>query len=138
MTRLINIDNGGTLTDICVIDGDDVRYTKTLTTPFDLEQLPVRRTYEGVRAFCTERTSSPPCSRPPTTSDTRRPRARTPSSSAKVHGLGLLVADPSLYDRLADVPSRAGNCWRRWSAIAVPSSRLTPTTRRCQASSSVK
>ena len=35
-TRLINIDNGGTLTDVCVIDGDEVRYTKTLTTPFDL------------------------------------------------------------------------------------------------------
>ena len=24
MTRLINIDNGGTLTDICVVDGDEV------------------------------------------------------------------------------------------------------------------
>ncbi len=31
MTRLINIDNGGTLTDVCVVDG--VRYTKTLITP---------------------------------------------------------------------------------------------------------
>jgi len=38
LTRLINIDNGGTLTDICVIDGDDVAYTKTLTTPFDLSR----------------------------------------------------------------------------------------------------
>jgi hypothetical protein len=38
MTRLINIDNGGTLTDICVVDGTDVRYTKTLTTPFDLSR----------------------------------------------------------------------------------------------------
>jgi N-methylhydantoinase A/oxoprolinase/acetone carboxylase beta subunit len=38
MTRLINIDNGGTLTDFCVVDGDDVRYTKTLTTPFDLSR----------------------------------------------------------------------------------------------------
>src|SRR4029078_6213077 len=37
-TRLVNIDNGGTLTDICVIDGDEVRYTKTLTTPFDLSR----------------------------------------------------------------------------------------------------
>jgi hypothetical protein len=35
-TRLINIDNGGTLTDVCVIAGDEVLYTKTLTTPFDL------------------------------------------------------------------------------------------------------
>jgi N-methylhydantoinase A/oxoprolinase/acetone carboxylase beta subunit len=29
MTRLINIDNGGTLTDFCLVDGDEVRYTKT-------------------------------------------------------------------------------------------------------------
>ncbi|MET8246962.1 hydantoinase/oxoprolinase family protein [Streptomyces sp. NPDC005202] len=38
MERLINIDNGGTLTDICVWDGEDFTYTKTLTTPFDLSQ----------------------------------------------------------------------------------------------------
>lgn len=36
--KLINIDNGGTLTDICVIDGDRVFRTKTLTTPHDLSQ----------------------------------------------------------------------------------------------------
>lgn len=35
---MINIDNGGTLTDICVIDGDCVHHTKTLTTPYDLSQ----------------------------------------------------------------------------------------------------
>ena len=33
---LISIDNGGTLTDVCVIDGDLVYHTKTLTTPQDL------------------------------------------------------------------------------------------------------
>ena len=38
MTRLINIDNGGTLTDICVIDGARVYRTKTITTPHDLSQ----------------------------------------------------------------------------------------------------
>jgi N-methylhydantoinase A len=38
MERLINIDNGGTLTDICVWDGQDFTYTKTLTTPFDLSK----------------------------------------------------------------------------------------------------
>lgn len=36
--RLINIDNGGTLTDICVIDEGRVFRTKTLTTPHDLSQ----------------------------------------------------------------------------------------------------
>ena len=38
MERLINIDNGGTLTDICVWDGRGFNYTKTLTTPFDLSK----------------------------------------------------------------------------------------------------
>jgi N-methylhydantoinase A/oxoprolinase/acetone carboxylase beta subunit len=38
MTRLINIDNGGTLTDFCFVDGGEVRYTKTLTTPYDLSR----------------------------------------------------------------------------------------------------
>jgi len=36
--KLINIDNGGTLTDICVIDGTRVYRTKTLTTPYDLSK----------------------------------------------------------------------------------------------------
>jgi N-methylhydantoinase A len=35
---LINIDNGGTLTDFCVVDGDRVHRTKTLTTPYDLSK----------------------------------------------------------------------------------------------------
>ncbi len=35
---LINIDNGGTLTDLCVIDGSRVHRTKTLTTPYDLSR----------------------------------------------------------------------------------------------------
>lgn len=36
--KLINIDNGGTLTDFCVIDGERIFRTKTLTTPHDLSQ----------------------------------------------------------------------------------------------------
>ncbi|MDD3761709.1 MAG: hydantoinase/oxoprolinase family protein [Nevskiales bacterium] len=36
--KLINIDNGGTLTDICVIDGERVYRTKTVTTPYDLSK----------------------------------------------------------------------------------------------------
>jgi len=42
---LINIDNGGTLTDICVIAGDKVHRTKTLTTPYDLSKC----LFEGLR-----------------------------------------------------------------------------------------
>ncbi len=45
MGKLINIDNGGTLTDICIIDGARVLHTKTLTTPYDLSKC----FYEGLR-----------------------------------------------------------------------------------------
>ena len=38
MERLINIDNGGTLTDIVVGTGTDFTFSKTLTTPVDLSQ----------------------------------------------------------------------------------------------------
>ncbi|MDQ6523755.1 hydantoinase/oxoprolinase family protein [Nocardioides sp. LHD-245] len=38
MSTLINIDNGGTLTDICVWDGAGFTFTKTLTTPHDLSE----------------------------------------------------------------------------------------------------
>lgn len=36
--KLINIDNGGTLTDICVVQGAQVWRTKTVTTPYDLSK----------------------------------------------------------------------------------------------------
>ncbi len=38
MGKLISIDNGGTLTDVCVVDGGRVHHTKVLTTPHDLSQ----------------------------------------------------------------------------------------------------
>ena len=38
MGMLINIDNGGTLTDFCVVDGSHVHRVKTLTTPHDLSR----------------------------------------------------------------------------------------------------
>jgi hypothetical protein len=44
MERSINIENGGTLTDICVWDGTEFTVTKTLTTPFDLS----RRLFDGI------------------------------------------------------------------------------------------
>ena len=34
----INIDNGGTLTDICIIHDGAVKKTKVLTTPYDLSK----------------------------------------------------------------------------------------------------
>jgi N-methylhydantoinase A/oxoprolinase/acetone carboxylase beta subunit len=36
VTLQINIDNGGTLTDICILTDTDVKKTKVLTTPYDL------------------------------------------------------------------------------------------------------
>ncbi|MGV9663268.1 hydantoinase/oxoprolinase family protein [Nocardia niigatensis] len=38
MDTLINIDNGGTLTDICVWNGTGFTFVKTLTTPHDLSE----------------------------------------------------------------------------------------------------
>ena len=38
MGKLINIDNGGTLTDIWVLDGENSYHTKTITTPYDLSK----------------------------------------------------------------------------------------------------
>ena len=45
MGKLITIDNGGTLTDICVIEGANVWRTKTITTPYDLSKC----FFEGLR-----------------------------------------------------------------------------------------
>lgn len=38
MGKLINIDNGGTLTDVVIIDDARIHRTKTLTTPYDLSK----------------------------------------------------------------------------------------------------
>ncbi len=46
MGMLINIDNGGTLTDICVIKDNNFYKTKTLTTPYDLSKC----FFEGLKA----------------------------------------------------------------------------------------
>lgn len=47
---LINIDNGGTFTDFCVIDGQKTFRAKTLTTPFDLSEC----FFEGLRKVSVE------------------------------------------------------------------------------------
>ncbi len=38
MGLLVNIDNGGTFTDVCISDGDRVVHAKSITTPHDLTQ----------------------------------------------------------------------------------------------------
>jgi len=47
---LINIDNGGTFTDVCVIHGESVLRAKTPTTPFDLSEC----LFEGLRKASAE------------------------------------------------------------------------------------
>lgn len=44
---LINIDNGGTLTDICALKDDNFYKTKTITTPYDLSKC----FFDGLRAI---------------------------------------------------------------------------------------
>jgi N-methylhydantoinase A/oxoprolinase/acetone carboxylase beta subunit len=105
LTRLINIDNGGTLTDICVIDGDDVQYTKTLTTPFDLSSC----LFEGLTKASAVVYGEERLAALLQTTDYIR-YSTTQGTNALVqrkgHRLGLLVADSSLYDRLADTPGQ--------------------------------
>lgn len=50
MQKRICIDNGGTLTDICVFDEGSTWTAKTLTTPFDLSQC----FFDGLRKISTE------------------------------------------------------------------------------------
>jgi N-methylhydantoinase A len=50
MAMLVNIDNGGTLTDICVLKDGDFYKTKTLTTPYDLSKC----FFEGLRSVSKE------------------------------------------------------------------------------------
>ena len=45
MGILVNVDNGGTFTDVCVTDGERIVHAKTLTTPHDLTRCLV----EGMR-----------------------------------------------------------------------------------------
>ena len=100
MTRLINIDHGGTLTDFCLVDGDEVRYTKTLTTPVDLG----RCLFDGLTKVSAQVYGKPQlaallqaadCIRYSTTQGTNALAARAGPR------LGLLVTDPTLVEGLA-------------------------------------
>lgn len=54
MDYLINIDNGGTLTDVCVAGEEGIFYTKTLTTPTDLSDC----FFNGIKQAAEEVTGS--------------------------------------------------------------------------------
>jgi N-methylhydantoinase A/oxoprolinase/acetone carboxylase beta subunit len=100
MTRLINIDNGGTLTDFCFVDGDEVRYTKTLTTPYDLS----RCLFDGLTQVSELAYGEPQLAALLQSTDWIR-YSTTQGTNALVQRtgpqLGLLVTDPTLIEGLA-------------------------------------
>lgn len=118
--RLINIDNGGTLTDFCVVEGDEVRYTKTLTTPFDLS----RCLFDGLTKASTLMYGDEQLGRLLQTTDYIR-YSTTQGTNALVQRrgprLGLLVTDPALWGQLGKtanqrdlIESLVGD---RWAAV---------------------
>jgi N-methylhydantoinase A len=123
-TRLVNIDNGGTLTDVCVIDGDDVRYTKTLTTPFDLSSC----LFEGLTKAADVIYGEPRLAALLQSTGYIR-YSTTQGTNALVQRkgprLGLLIADPTIYDRLAETPLQAellaALVGPRWATVTIES-----------------
>jgi N-methylhydantoinase A/oxoprolinase/acetone carboxylase beta subunit len=100
MTRLINIDNGGTLTDICVVDGDQVHFTKTLTTPFDLS----RCLFDGLsKASAAVYGHEKLAALLQSTDHIRYSTTQGTNALVQRRGprLGLIVADPTLLEALA-------------------------------------
>jgi hypothetical protein len=100
-TRLINIDNGGTLTDVCVIAGDEVLYTKTLTTPFDLSSC----LFDGLtKASAVVYGEDRLAALLQTTGHIRYSTTQGTNALVQRKGprLGLLVSDPAVYVRLAE------------------------------------
>ena len=122
MTRLINIDNGGTLTDFCLVDGGEVRYTKTLTTPYDLS----RCLFDGLTKVSELAYSEPRLAALLQSTDCIR-YSTTQGTNALVQRagpqLGLLVTDPTLVEGLAATQAQedllAALVGDRWGAISL-------------------
>lgn len=100
MAKLISIDNGGTLTDFCVIEDDRTWRSKTVTTPYDLSKC----FFDGLRKVSRQIYGSEDvdallrdaeCIRYSTTQGTNALVER------KGVRLGLLTNDPTLGDVLA-------------------------------------
>ena len=111
MGKLINIDNGGTLTDICVTDGDLVWLTKVLTTPFDLSHCLI----EGLKKASTAIYGAEDLETLLLSTDHIRystTRAPTPSSSARARGSGWSTTAASTPPSW---PTATRGCSRRWS-----------------------
>lgn len=107
MERLINIDNGGTLTDIVVGSGTDFTFTKTLTTPVDLSQC----LFDGMTKASESLFGEPNLA--DLLQSTRHIRySSTQGTNALVERkgplLGLITDDPGLVDSLRDSERSAG------------------------------
>ncbi|RAX48286.1 hydantoinase/oxoprolinase family protein [Arthrobacter sp. AQ5-05] len=103
MERLINIDNGGTLTDIVVGSGTDFTFTKTLTTPADLSQC----LFDGLAKASTTIYGQEDL--PSLLHSTRHIRySSTQGTNALVQGkgprIGLITDDPNLVAALRKGP----------------------------------
>jgi N-methylhydantoinase A/oxoprolinase/acetone carboxylase beta subunit len=99
MERLINIDNGGTLTDIVVGSGTDFTFTKTLTTPVDLSQC----LFDGITKASTQLYGEADLAK--LLHSTRHIRySSTQGTNALIEGngplIGLITDDPALVDDL--------------------------------------
>ena len=122
MTRLINIDNGGTLTDFCLVDGGEVRYTKTLTTPYDLS----RCLFDGLTKVSELAYGEPQLAALLQSTDCIR-YSTTQGTNALVQRagpqLGLLVTDPTLVEGLAATQAQedllAALVGDRWGPISL-------------------
>jgi N-methylhydantoinase A/oxoprolinase/acetone carboxylase beta subunit len=122
MTRLINIDNGGTLTDFCLVEGDEVRYTKTLTTPYDLS----RCLFDGLTKVSELAYGEPQLAALLQSTDCIR-YSTTQGTNALVQRagpqLGLLVTDPTLVEGLAATQAQedllAALVGDRWGRISL-------------------
>jgi N-methylhydantoinase A/oxoprolinase/acetone carboxylase beta subunit len=122
MTRLINIDNGGTLTDFCLVDGDEVRYTKTLTTPYDLS----RCLFDGLTKVSELAYGEPQLAALLQSTDCIR-YSTTQGTNALVQRagpqLGLLVTDQTLIEGLAATQAQedllTALVGDRWGAISL-------------------
>ena len=122
MTRLINIDNGGTLTDFCFVDDGEVRYTKTLTTPYDLS----RCLFDGLAKVSELAYGQPQLATLLQSTDCIR-YSTTQGTNALVQRsgpqLGLLVTDATLVEGLAATQAQedllAALVGDRWGVIGL-------------------
>lgn len=122
MTRLINIDNGGTLTDFCLVEGGDVRYTKTLTTPYDLS----RCLFDGLTRVSELVYGEPQLAALLQSTDYIR-YSTTQGTNALVQRagprLGLLLAGPTVAEGLAATQAQedllAALVGDRWAVISL-------------------